>query len=250
MNSESSSGTSVSETPDALVTSNHLVCGPLLGGISALTGGLLTWCVVLIFFPVFTLPPELADLPSPVPWELGVKQDAATAEAAKQNVTLALAIFGLFVAFLLTAAEAFRRHVFLSIWWRGILAAFVAVSIGAGAGILGATVSETLAKTTDLSPLMKTIVMQAAMLGMAGMGIGIGVGVSFGRILLVVGGAAGGALGGALAAILYPVVVGYLLPNLQTERVMPNEPMSSLMWLVIAAVMIGIVLGGLGSAKK
>ena len=92
MNSESSSGESVSETPDALVTSNHLVCGPLLGGISALAGGLLTWCVVLVFFPVFAIPPELADLPSPVPWELGVKLDAATAEAAKQNVTLALAI--------------------------------------------------------------------------------------------------------------------------------------------------------------
>jgi hypothetical protein len=208
--------------------------------------GLLTWGVLQAVFPVFKLPEELANLPTPSPPEKAAEQALAQAVADRYNAILTLAVLGAAAAGFLSAAEAVARHRPLSAFWRGPLGSTVGGVIGAAAGLIGDGVLAACQSTPALTPLGNTIAVQCTELGVLGLGIGAGVGVAVGSFRLSLHLALGGVLGGVLTGIAYPAIVGYLLPNVQTEHVVPIESNSQLIWLVAASLLMALIMAGLG----
>ena len=60
----------------------------------------------------------------------------------------------------------------------------------------------------------------------------------------------GCALGGIFAAVIYPTLMGVLLPIEQTELIMPNSGTSRIIWLLVTLGMMGLVVTGLGKKKE
>jgi hypothetical protein len=251
--SELASGGSVvneSGTERPIELSSQLQCGPLLGCTAALLGGLLTWAVLQAVLPVFTLPEELANLPSPVPAEKAVELDLAMARINRYHAILAVAILGLAVGGLLAAAESYSRGSWRRVVGTGLPGGAIAGLFGAGAALAGSLVLEAPQALAGWSPLAKTVVVQAVTFAGLGLGIGVGLAVPRGNLRLTANSAIGGTLGGLLAALIYPSLVGYLLPITQTERVMPRDALSRLIWLAMASLLIGIILTGLGRRNR
>jgi len=224
----------------------HLQCGPKLGVFAALLAALLGWGIWQAIGPVFVMPERLTDLPTPVPADLAAEQDQATAMVNRCNATLAITILAAIVGLFVTTAEAYSRRVLRSSCWKAPIAAVLAASLGAGAGLAGSFVLESPQLLGGWSPLAKTIMVQATTLGVLGLGVGIGVAVSTGKLRAIMHSATSGMLGGLLAALIYPACVAYLLPVVQTERVMPKDTLSRLIWMTMAGVLIGLVLTGMG----
>jgi len=222
-----------------------LRCGPLVGCAAALLAGLLAWGLVQAAFPVFDIPEELKNLPSPQPSHLAVKAERAQVEADRWNATLLFAVFGLGVAGVLAAAECLLRGRPAAAWWRVVLSGVTAGLLGAAGGLSASLLLESPQLLGGMSPLARTISVQCLGVGLAGLGIGLGVGTAGGaRVLLQA--TVGGVLAGVLVGFLYPTAMGYLLPNTQTERVVPLEPTSQLIWLAVIALMSALVITGLG----
>lgn len=236
------------QTPPAADASSRLRCGPLAGCAIALFAGLLTWGILQACFPVFNIPKELQNLPIPQPSDLAAKAAQAFVVAARWNATLLFAIFGLTVAGSLAAAESVLRGTAGSAWWRGTLSGIVAGLGGAVAGLAASLLLEAPQATGGMSPLARTTSVQCLGLGLLGSGVGFGVGITGGWRLLL-NAAVGGALGGLLVGFLYPTGMGYLLPNTQTEHVVPIEQTSQLIWLVAASLVIALVITSLGRKK-
>ena len=228
----------------------RLHCGVLFGTIAAFLGGLLTWAILMAILPVFAMPEELANLEPPQPPEKVAAQELAMATANGQNAILALAILALVLSVSLALVEAWRRSALVSAVWRCPSSGAIAAVFGAGAGLLGAVVFASLKDTSGLSPLAKTIAVQGAMLGFFGLGIGISVAFPYARLRLLLQCAGGGVLGGLLAALIYPIAVGYLLPEAQTERVLPKDGTILLILISFVTVLITLVLTGLGKKTK
>jgi hypothetical protein len=177
--------------------------GPLTGSAVALLAGLLTWGILQVGFPVFNIPKELRDLPSPLPTELAAKAAQANIVAECWNATLLLAILGLSVAGSLAVAESLLRGTAGSAWWRGLLSGVLAGLCGAAAGLSALLLLKSPQALGGLSPLAKTISAQCVGLGLLGLGIGLGVG-STGPWRLLLNAALGGTLAGLLVGFLYP----------------------------------------------
>ncbi|MCU0871217.1 MAG: hypothetical protein MUE50_02635 [Pirellulaceae bacterium] len=236
-------------TPATAVAPSCLRCGPLTGCAVALLAGLLTWGILQVGFPVFNIPKELRDLPSPQPPELAAKAAQASVVAARWNATLLLAILGLSVAGSLAVAESLLRGTAGSAWWRGLLSGVLAGLCGAVAGLSASLLLKSPQAMGGMSPLARTISVQCMGLGLLGLGIGLGVG-STGPWRLLLNAALGGALAGLLVGFLYPTGMGYLLPNVQTEHVVPIDRTSQLIWLVAVSLLIALVITGLGKGTS
>lgn len=225
---------------------SRLCCGPVLGALAALVAGLLAWGVWQTIGPVFHVPAELRDLPTPAPPEKDAELALAVAEANRQNAILAIAILGAVTGLVLATAECASRRALRSACWKAPLTAVFAGLIGAGAGFAGSFVFESPELLTGWSPLAQTIVVQAVTLGLMGLGVGAGVAIFVGRVPVVVSSALGGILGGTLAAFFYPACAAYLTPAAQTECVLPRDATSRLIWMTMATVLIGLIVTGLG----
>lgn len=222
-----------------------LRCGPLPGCAAALLAGLLTWGLVQAAFPVFDIPEELKNLPSPQPSHLAVQAERAQIQADRWNATLLAAILGMTVAGAVATAECLLGGRVAAAWWRILVSGLVAGLVGAAGGLSASLLLESPQLLVGMSPLARTISVQCLGLGLAGLGIGLGVGATGGgRVLL--NAAVGGALAGVLAGFVYPTGMGYLLPTAQTERVVPLEPTSQLIWLGAMSVISVLVITGLG----
>ena len=64
-------------THDASAGLARLCCGRLLSCVVAFLGGLLTWGMLQVFFPVFDIPIELQNLPTPPPGDSAARQQQA-----------------------------------------------------------------------------------------------------------------------------------------------------------------------------
>ncbi len=246
----SNAGTGGLATDVGALSSSRIHCGPLLGTVAALLGSVAAWGVWQALDPVFTMPEELVDLPTPVPPDKAAEQDLATATINRHHATLAMAILGALVGGFLATAEAYSRRALQAACWKGPATAALAALLGAGAGLAGSMVLESPDLLGGWSPLAKTIVVQAVTLGTLGLGIGIATAIPQRTLRLILNSALGGILGGMLAALIYPACVAYLLPVAQTERVMPKETTSRLIWMTMAAGLIGMTLTGVGKRKK
>lgn len=238
-----------SRKPDEAGPAAGLRCGPLPGCAAALLAGLLTWGLTRAVFPVFDIPEELKNLPSPQPSHLAVKAERAQIEADRWNATVLFAVLGLTVAGGLAVAECLVRGPAAAAWWRALLSGSIAGLLGAAGGLSASLLLESPQHLAGLSPLARTISVQCLGLGLAGLGIGLGVGtLGGGRVLL--NAAVGGVLAGGLVGFVYPTAMGYLLPAAQTERVVPLEATSQLIWLAAIAGISALVITGLGKKDK
>lgn len=255
MNDQSESNSSSADaeelaTNDGAPKSSQLQCGPLRGCIAAFLGGLLTWGIFQVAFPVFTLPKELADLPYPTPPDKEAELVRFQEIANRGHAILAVAILGVAVGCFLATAEACSRGMCRSATWRGPLGGAVAGLIGAGAGLLGFFLVASLKYVATLSPLAKTITAQSATLGLLGLGIGLGIAIAYRDLRLLLNCALGGILGGVFAAIIYPTCIACLLPVAQTELAIPKDATSQLIWIAATTLLIGFALTGIGKRKK
>jgi hypothetical protein len=203
-----------------------------------------------LFFPVFDIPKELQDLPTPQPSDLAAKADQAMVVATRWNATLTLAILGLSMGAFFAVAESVSRGVAKAAWWRGLVSATIAGLFGAAGGLVASLLLESPQMTADMSPLARTISVQCLGLGLFGLGVGVGVGLTSGGLRLLVNAALGGLMGGLITGFLYPAGMAYLLPNTQTERVVPLEAPSRLVWLAAATLLTALVMTGLGRKAK
>lgn len=250
---ETSTGDSIADGTAAdggVPSSSHLQCGLVLGAFVALLAGLLAWGAWQAMGPVFVMPKELVDLPYPAPPGKAAEQDRATAVVNRHNAILALGLLGAIVGLFLATAEAGSRRALKSACWKGPMTAALAGLAGAGGGLAGSLVLESPEILGEWSPLAWTIAVQAVTLGALGLGVGAGVAVPHGTLRLILSSASGGILGGLLAALIYPVCMAYLMPVAQTECVMPRDTLSRLIWMTAVAVLIAMVLTGLGKRHR
>jgi hypothetical protein len=220
------------------------------GLATALLAGLATWGILQATGPVFVIPEEFAHLPAPAPADKLLELDQAMTIANRSNATLALGLFGLLLGALLATAEAASRHRAGTAILKGLLAGVVAGLAGAVGGFAGSEAFTQTVQVTDWSPLAKTIAIQVGVLGLLGFGVGVGVGLPYAKGRLPIHGIVGAVLGGVLAGIIYPAVVGYLLPTVDTEMLVPGNRGGRLPWLLLTAGLIGLVATGLGKSRR
>ncbi|MCY2992600.1 MAG: hypothetical protein NTY19_32670 [Planctomycetota bacterium] len=228
----------------------QLQTAALAGAAVALLAGLATWGMLQATGPVFAIPPELANLPTPAPSDKLAELDRALAIASRNNATYALGLLGLLLGAFLATAEAVSRRTVRTAIPKGLLAGVTGGLAGAVAGFVGSQAFGYLLYFPHLSPLGKTIVIQIGALGLLGSGVGLGLGLPYARPRLLANCILGAVLGGTLAAVIYPAVVGYLLPVADTEMVVPGVRGGQLPWVLLTAGLIGLVATGLGKPRK
>ena len=124
----------------------------------------------------------------------------------------------------------------------------MAALIAIGAGAVGAALIDKVHLPDHR--LVKTMIVQSGMLGLMGLGIGFGIALALFHRRIAVTCATGCLLGGFLAALLFPIVASVLLPQVNTDLLMPDPGMGRLLWLGIAASLIGATVTGLGKERK
>jgi hypothetical protein len=209
----------------------------------------MTWGVLQGCFPVFEIPVELRDLPSPQPPDLAAQAAQATEVATRWNAALTLGILGFAVAALIAGVEAFSRSAAASAWWRALISGLIAGGLAAAGGLVASLLLVSPQPLGETSPLARTITVHCVGLGVLGFGVGAAVGLTAGGVRLAAHAALGGLLGGVLIGFLYPSLMAYLLPIAKTERVIPLEPVSQLIWLAAAAVLPTLIMTSLGRKK-
>ena len=128
--------------------------------------------------------------------------------------------------------------------------------IAIGAGAASSTISTAIGTNTNptvppkVSPLVKVMIVQGAGLGVLGLGIGLAMALPLFPPRPLATCVTGGLLGGLLAALVFPLAIGFLLPNANTEELMPEAAVGRLLWIGLFAGFLGITLTGLGKEQR
>ena len=153
---------------------------------------------------------------------------------------------------MLTVAEVKLRRLGSRAIWGGLLAILIAGVFAGGGAVLGGMLAVSPALPED--PLIRTIVVQCAMFGLAGLGVGAGVAFAATlpvfRLRLLATCCVGGLLGGTLAGLVFPFASSILLPSAQTEVLMPDPGVSRLLWLALVSCLSALTLTGMGERSK
>jgi hypothetical protein len=221
-----------------------LVMGPLAALLIALAAGVVSWAILKAILPVFQLPENLRNVAGNVSAELLQEARQATESVSNKNAALTLAVAASVLGLALTVGELLLRRSPLRAVWGGLLAAIVAGGLGIGAAIFGVAIMRSLEVE---NPLTKTMALQCAMLGVAGLGVGIAISLPILRPRLLVNCMVGGVLGGVLAGLVFPMAVS-LLHKVNTEGLIP-EGTGLPVWILLAYGLIGLTVAGLGKEK-
>lgn len=227
-----------------------LAIGPLAGAAAALLAGMAVWAFGQAFGPVFALPPQLANLPTPAPVHLLNAQAEAGARANVYNTLLTMGLFGGLVGAALATAEGWGRRSWGMAAAGGPISAAVGLLFGGLAAWLALLLDACDAARLNLVDLGKTALVQAVMLATLGAGLGIGVGLLSRSRKTVLRCLLGGWLGGCLAGFLYPVAAAWLLPAADTESVIPRGPVNHLLWIGMVAGLLGATIPAGSSRGK
>jgi len=232
-----------------------LVIAPWQALLLSLLAGLVVWAILESILPVFELSEELAALQGPAmaPRLAEIQQEREIANT--RNTMLSLVVLAFTLALLLTAAEALLRRDLPRAVWGGLLAGIVAGAIALGAGAAGAALAKSLKlqanpqEQTTLSPLAKSVLVQGGMLGVLGLGVGLALSLPLFRPDLCATCVLGCLLGGLVAALVFPLTASTLLPNVGTEKLMPDAGVARLLWIGLATTLIGATVAGLGKER-
>lgn len=222
----------------------------LLAG--ALVGSALGCAALQLLYPIFVVPPEIAILPDPPPTAAVMKLEAAQYLVDVKNYSI---IFGLVGLFLGTACAGFAfagRHP------RRIIATGLLGAIGCVAGIVLCNLVVSRMRSSGgndlvlvgyaLDHLKQSILAQACLWGLTGLGIGIGLARDV-KSALTAG--VSGLVGGMLSGLLYTTGVAFFLPNVRTYYVFPHAPGEQFAWLAFNACMVGLTIAlGTGERSK
>ena len=222
--------------------SGRLAGGWLVGVTFALIGGLAAWGLFQAYYPVFTIPAELANIEIPNSRQ-AAEIRAADIKAGRLNALVVLGCIGGLLSGAMAIGEACARRS-----WRialvGVVGcALAGVLFGSAAGWVGHSVYQLLLIPFEgATDLQRTVVVQTAMLAVLGGGIGLTLGSLTGfargawtRLL-------GGVLAGVFAGMVYPFVMGYFVPAAHIGYVVPRDGTSALLWLVIITVFMGVIV--------
>jgi hypothetical protein len=219
------------------------------GPVLALLGGTIAWVALDLSYPISSVPPELINSGPNQTAEDVAKYAAAEKEAFRHNWVFALAVLGAAMGGLLGLGEGAARGSLKTALAGACLTAVAGVLFGSLAGLAGHTLFVT-AKAAGLPlTLAQTVLAQGAVLGTLGGGIGLAIGLTHGRarstgVCLIAG------LGlGVLAALLFSVVVALAIPGEQTEWPVPLTSGGRLLWIAVAAVMLGTFLPVMASHR-
>lgn len=224
--------------------------GPLKGLVFGLVGGVITTVILHASYPVFLIPEELRDLPTPAPVEDLAKHDAAMIVANCYNAIFAVGLLGAVVGATLAIGEGVTR---------GSLAKALAVSVGCAvigaasgclAGWFGHLVLQACRPLEELTPLARTIRVQGVILGTVGAGIGFGLGALMGRRLkTTLTCFVAGIMAGVMAGMVYPFLTAVLMPGVHTERLIPKQIGSHFLWMGLSTGLLGLMIYGVAQER-
>ena len=202
--------------------------------------------------PVFELSERLRELSGNAPEEQQKEKKDASLAASNNNTALSLVMLTSTLGLFMTVAEVKLRHQRLRAIWGGLLAILIAGAFAVGGSILGSMLAASSSLPED--PLIRTIIVQSAMFGLAGLGVGAGVAFAttlpiFRPQLLAVC-VTGGLLGGMLAGLIFPFASSILLPNARTEVLMPDPGVSRLLWLALVSCLSALTVTGMGKEAR
>lgn len=210
------------------------------------------WLVMDRTFPVFQLPAELQNPPSPTPVELIDKINEATARMTRQNALLVYGFTGALAGLILGVWEGVLQRRGLG----GAAGAALGLLVGGLAGASGACCAQEftlwLRSRETVDSMQLAIASHASGWGLLGGGIGLALAM-LGRNTAVVGRAlVGGAAGGALCGVLLPVVAAYVLPDSNSELIVPDPGIFRIVWLLcgLGAALSGAVAMGRSSGVR
>ncbi len=222
-----------------------LACGILAG-------------VVIIGFPIFHVPAELT-IQFP-PEEIARVREASMRQTAMLNATVALGVLGFVMSLLFGMGEAAARRFADGTTVRLVPGIILATAMGCAGAVVGQLLVNLLhVPEGPLTPIVRTFIVQAGMFGLFGLGVGAALGFVAGgaRTASVV--AVSGLLAGIVAAFVFPVASTFVMPDLQTELVMPGGVLRGqkhtpglLLYLGVLAVALGLILplGSRGTKPK
>lgn len=113
---------------------------------------------------------------------------------------------------------------------------------GAGAGVVGEWVFESLQSVGGTTTFLKTTTFHAAAFAIVGFFVGASFAVFGESRANVIRRAIGGAIGGVLGAALFGPVCAIVCPLAQTGFFVPDIPSARLVWFLVTALGIGIGL--------
>jgi hypothetical protein len=210
--------------------------------VLALVGGGLTWVVLWGFYPVATVPPELATATS----LSAPPDDVARAMALSRRATLFNPVFALGVLGALLGATLALAAGSASAGRSRMLAAIGVAIVGAGFGAAAGAVTCVLSKVKLPDSVewetIKFVVLHVAALTLVGCGVGLGVGILARRWRGVATGLGAGTLGGALAGLLYSTLAAVLLPQFNAAATVPSGAIDRMVWTGVASVSIGLIV--------
>lgn len=225
-----------------------LLLSMIPGLILALLVSLLVWGVLEVMPSVFELPEHLRELSGNAPEEQQKELLDTSLVVSNKNAALSLVLLISTLSLFLTIAEAKLRHQGLDAIWRGLLAIVIADVFAVGGSILGSMLATSASMPED--PMVRTIIVQSAMFGLAGFGVGAG--VAFASTLPIFRPRplavclTGGLLGGLLAGLIFPMASSILMPNAQTEVLMPDPGVSRLLWLALVSCLSVLAVTAMG----
>ena len=229
-----------------------LLLSPIPGLILAGFAALLVWGVLEVMPPVFELSERLRELSGNAPEEQQKEKKDASLAASNNNTALSLVMLTSTLGLFMTVAEVKLRHQRLRAIWGGLLAILIAGAFAVGGSILGGMLAASSSLPED--PLIRTVIVQSAMFGLAGLGVGAGVAFAttlpiFRPQLLAIC-LTGGLLGGLLAGLIFPIASSILLPNARTEVLMPDPGVSRLLWLALVSCLSALTVTGMGKEAR
>jgi hypothetical protein len=242
--------------PAELVSGNsppthRLIVGPLTAAALSLLAGVIVWAMLeAVEGKLFKVPEKFAQVSGAVTQEHIDELDKITSSILRAEATLAMGIVGALAGVLLGTAESWTR---ISVGRAAIhapLAAVIGGLIGATAGFTAPLFQSMVLAPASMTPMAKTIAVHAYMFGVLGLGLGLAISVPLLNPRLMLHCVLGCILGGVFAAILYAPLMGYLLPRVRTERLLPVAGAERLIWLAMATTLIGLTVAGLGIDRR
>ncbi len=225
-----------------------MIPGLILAGLVSL----LVWGVLEVMPPVFELPEHLRELSGNAPEEQQKELLDTSLVVSNKNAALSLVMLTSTLGLFLTIAEVKLRHQGTRAIWGGLLAILIAGAFAVGGSMLGSMLAASSSLPED--PLFRTLIVQSAMFGLAGLGVGTGVAFAttlpIFRARLLANCVTGGLLGGLLAGLMFPFASSILMPNARTEVLMPDPGVSRLLWLALLSFLTVLTATGMGKEAK
>ncbi len=225
-----------------------LLLSPMLGLGVALVAALSVWGTLEIVWPVFRLPEHLRELSGNVGEAEQAEFFAALKVTRERNAVFAMVLLAAGLALALSVAELLQRGAGWRIVWGGLLACLVGgvSAVAAGAGAIA------LHEALDLegNRLGKTLLVQAGLMGLIGLGVGLALAVPLFRPRLALNCLAGCLIGGLLAGLVFPIAASFCLPDVNTDELVPHPGPGRLLWAGLACGLIGLAATGLGKRKE